>query len=195
MQFQFHECRRSCFHHPPAPSESPACTTGSLHLIGSTAFRPIAQAAASAYVKKCPGVTITVTGGDSDYGLTQVRDAVASGSSSAGSMIAMYDGLPSDTTGLSPYPMAVIIFSVVAHTVSSRPGTSPLLSCKKIFVKPGEEGKVAVGRRAASGTRRAFIADALGVNPGTPDKGNCPPPTGSAVSFTSCTDVISAKFM
>ena len=173
---------------PPAPRESPVCAAGSLHLIGSTAFRPIAQAAANAYETNCPGVTITVTGGDSDYGLTQVRDAVASGSSSAGSMIAMYDGLPSDTAGLSPYPMAVIIFSVVAHTGLFPAGNITTAELQKIFVKPGEQGKVAVGRRAGSGTRRAFIADALGVNPGAPDKGNCPPGTGRAVSFTSCTE-------
>jgi ABC-type phosphate transport system substrate-binding protein len=64
---------------------------------------------------------------------------------------------------------------------------------RQIFVKPGEKGKVAVGRRAGSGTRRAFVTDVLGLNPAsadvTPDKGNCPkPPTGRPVSFTSCTE-------
>jgi len=172
----------------PTAVESPACATGSLHLIGSTAFRPIAQAAADTYMHDCPGATITVTGGDSDYGLTQVADAVASHSSSAGSMIAMYDGLPSDTAGLSPYPMGVLILSVVAHTDLFPAGSITTAELRKIFVKPGERGKVAVGRRAGSGTRRAFITDALDFNPGEPDKGNCPPPTGSKVSFTSCTE-------
>jgi phosphate transport system substrate-binding protein len=172
----------------PAPSESPACSTGPLHLIGSTAFMPIAQEAANAYMRDCPGAVITVTGGDSDYGLTQVRDAVASGSSSAGSMIAMYDGLPSGTAGLSPYPMGVLIESVVAHTGLFPSGNVTTAELRKIFVKPGERGKVAVGRRAGSGTRRAFIMNVLGINPGPPDKGNCPPPTGSSVSFTSCTE-------
>jgi phosphate transport system substrate-binding protein len=174
---------------PPAPSESPACATGSLQLIGSTAFRPIAQAAAAAYMNNCPGVTITVTGGDSDYGLTQVRDAVQAHSPSAGSMIAMYDGLPSDTKGLSPYPMGVLILSVVAHTGLFPSGNITTAELQKIFIKPGEQGKVAVGRRAGSGTRRAFINDVLGRNPGAPDKGSCPPPAGhSFSSFTSCTE-------
>jgi phosphate transport system substrate-binding protein len=173
---------------PPTLSESPACTTGTLHLIGSTAFGPIAQAAAAAYMSNCRGSAITVTGGDSDYGLTQVRDAVQSNSPSAGSMIAMYDGLPSDTTGLSPYPMGVLILSVVAHTGLFPAGSISTAELQKIFIKPGEQGKVAVGRRAGSGTRRAFIDDVLGRNPGPPDKGNCPPPTGRSFSFTSCTE-------
>ena len=101
---------------PTVSSGASLCAAGSLHILGSTAFMPIAQDAAAAYMRTCPGATITITGGDSDYGLTQVRDAVQSGSSSAGSMIAMYDGLPSGTTGLSPYPMGVLILSVVAHT-------------------------------------------------------------------------------
>lgn len=172
----------------PTPSESPVCAAGPLHLIGSTAFMPVAQDAAKAYMNDCPGAVITVTGGDSDYGLTQVRDAVASGSSSAGSMIAMYDGLPSGTAGLSPYPMGVLIESVVAHTGLFPSGNVTTADLRKIFVKPGERGKVAVGRRAGSGTRRAFIMDVLGINPGEPDKGNCPPPTGSPASFTSCTE-------
>ena len=177
---------------PPAASASPVCATGPLHLIGSTAFMPIAQDAASAYMRDCPGAAITVTGGDSDYGLTQVRNAVASGSSLAGSMIAMYDGLPSDTTGLNPYPMGVLILSVVAHTGLFPSGNITTAELRQIFVKPGEKGKVAVGRRAGSGTRRAFIMNVLGLNPAapdlTPDKGNCPKPTGRAVSFTSCTE-------
>lgn len=172
----------------PAPSGSPACATGSLRLIGSTAFKPIAQQAADAYMNDCPGVTITVVGGDSDYGLTQVRDAVASRSPSAGSMIAMYDGLPSDTAGLNPYPMGVLIETVIAHADLLPAGNITAAELRKIFVKPGERGKVAVGRRAGSGTRRAFDTTILGFNPGAPDKGNCPAPTGNKVSFTSCTE-------
>jgi phosphate transport system substrate-binding protein len=173
---------------PPVPSESPACATGSLHIIGSTAFMPIAKGAADAYMRNCPGATITVTGGDSDYGLTQVQDAAESGSPSAGSMIAMYDGLPSGTAGLSPYPIGVLILSVVAHTGLFPAGNITTAELRKIFVKPGEQDRVGVGRRAGSGTRRAFIMKVLSLNPGAPDKGNCPPPTGSALSFTSCTE-------
>lgn len=95
----------------------PACAKGSLRLVGSTAFLPIAQAAAEAYMHDCTGATIVVQGGDSAYGLSQVEGTVASGSSAAGSTIGMYDGSPSasETAGLKPYPMGLLIYSVVAH--------------------------------------------------------------------------------
>jgi phosphate transport system substrate-binding protein len=173
---------------PPLPSESPACGAGSLQLIGSTAFAPIAQAAANAYMQQCASAKITVTGGDSDYGLTQVQNAVATRSPSAGSMIAMYDGLSSDTTGLSPYPMGVLIFSVVAHAGLFPARNLTASELRKIFAKPGEQGIVAVGRRAGSGSRKAFVANVLGGKGVPPDKGNCPVPTGNRFSFTSCTE-------
>ena len=182
---------------PPVSSNSTACATGSLHVLGSTAFMPIARDAADAYMRDCPGATINITGGDSAFGVSQVRHAVASDSSSAGSMIAMYDGFPSAsyTAGLRPYPMGVLIFSVVAHT-----GLFPAMNItadelRKIFIKPGEQGKVAVGRRAGSGSREAFNTHVLGLNPGRPDKGNCPKPTGRIVSFTSCTEDSTANLL
>jgi phosphate transport system substrate-binding protein len=122
--------------------------------------------------------------------LTAVRDAVAAGSSSSESMIAMYDGLPSATAtaGLKPYPVGALIFSVVAHT-GLFPGSNITTSeLRKLFTKPGERSAVAVGRRAGSGSRETFITNVLGQNPGPPDKANCPPPAGAAVSFTSCTE-------
>jgi len=153
----------------PLPSESPVCATGSLTLIGSSAFMPIAQDVADTYMYDCPGATIRVSDGGDAYGLTEVRDAVASGSSSAGSMIAMYDGLPSatDTAGLSPYPVGVLIFSVVAHTGLIPASNITTDELRKIFVKPGEQGKVAVGLPAGSGSRQAFITNVLGRNPGS----------------------------
>jgi phosphate transport system substrate-binding protein len=182
---------------PPVPATSPVCGTGSLQIVGSTAFMPIAQDVADAYMSDCPGATIKVSDGDSAYGLTKVRDAVASGSSSAGSMIAMYDGLPSatETAGLSPYPVGVLIFSVVAHTGLIAASNITTDELRKIYVKPGVKGEVAVGRRAGSGSRKTFIANVLGLNPGPPDKGNCPVPTGSKFSFTSCTEDSTADLL
>lgn len=182
---------------PPTASASPACATGSVQLVGSSAFLPIARDAADAYMHDCPGTTISVSDGDSAYGLSRVRDAVASGSASAGSMIAMYDGLPSATAtaGLSPYPMGVLIFSVVAHTGLFPAGNITAAELRRIFVRPGEQGKVAVGRRAGSGSRETFITNVLDLNPGPPDKGNCPVPTGSTFSFTSCTEDSTADLL
>lgn len=181
----------------PDSSAAVSCAAGALELVGSSAFLPIAQDAAAAYMHDCPGATITVSGGDSAYGLTKVGDAVKSGSSSAGSMIAMYDGLPSAaaTAGLRPYPMGVLIFSVVAHNGLIPAADISTAQLRKIFVKPGEQGKVAVGRRAGSGSRQAFDTNVLGFNPGPPDKGNCPVPTGAAFSFTSCTEDSTADLL
>ena len=174
-----------------------ACGTGSLQLIGSTAFMPIAQDVADAYMHDCPGATIAVTGGDSAYGVTTVRDAVKKRNASAGSMIAMYDGIPlaSYTTGLRPYPVGALIYSVVAHGGLFPASSITTGTLRGIFVRPGEQGVVAVGRRSGSGTRLTFDTKVLARNPGTPAKGNCPPPARSAFSFTSCTEDSTADLL
>ena len=169
------------------PTTSPvttACATGSLQLIGSTAFMPIAQAAAEEYRHECTGAHIGITGGDSDYGLTQVLDAVHNDSKQAGSMIAMYDGLPSATytAGLRRDAIGVLIFSVVAHA-GLFPGNITTDELRNIYVKHGEPGVIAVGRRAGSGSRKAFIEKVLKEDPGPPDPDSCPPPNG----HISCT--------
>jgi len=182
-----------------SPDESPVCATGPLQLVGSTAFMMIAQEAAGAYMQDCSGAIITVKGGDSAYGLTQVQTAVNSRSSSAGSMIAMYDGISAGTVRLKSYPMGYVIFSVVAYT-GLFPGSDIATDqLRTIFVKPGEPGVVAVGRRGGSGSREAFIIRVLSLNPAapdvTPDKGSCPHPTGNAVSLTSCTEDSTADML
>ncbi|HXT94500.1 MAG TPA: serine/threonine-protein kinase [Trebonia sp.] len=178
-----------------AASGPPVCAKGSLHLVGSSAFLPIAKVAAEAYMHDCQGATISVTDGDSAYGLTAVRDAVASGVTSAGSMIAMYDGSPgaSDTAGLKQYPMGVLIYSVVAHSGLFHDSNVTSADLGKIFVPPGEPGKVAVGRLGGSGSRQAF-KKVLGQDPGQPS-GNCPAPTGHAVAFTGCTEGSTANVL
>ncbi len=180
-----------------APSKSPVCATGSLDVAGSSAFMPIALDAAVVYMHDCPGAKITVTDGDSAYGLTKVHTAVTSGSPSAGSTIGMYDGLPSasETTELTAYPIGVLIYSIVAHTGLFPAGNITTQELRKIYTKPGENGILAVGRRAGSGTRLTFITTVLGFNPGPPDRGNCPPPAGHLFSFTSCTEGSTADLL
>jgi phosphate transport system substrate-binding protein len=48
------------------------CQTGTITTAGSTALQPLIDAAAKQYVKACPGANITVNGGGSGTGLTQV---------------------------------------------------------------------------------------------------------------------------
>lgn len=178
-----------------AASGPPVCAKGSLDLVGSSAFLPIAKAAAEAYVHDCPGAAINVTGGDSAYGLTQVRGKVAAGAAAAGSTIAMYDGSPAaaDTAGLKQYPMGVLIYSVVAHSGLFPGSNVTSADLSKLFVPPGVPGKVAVGRLGGSGSRLAFTK-VLGQALGQPS-GNCPDPTGHAVSFTGCTEGSTANVL
>jgi hypothetical protein len=114
-------------------------------------------------------------------------------------MIAMYDGLSTDAGSLIPHPMGFVIFSVVAHTGLFPASGLATVELQKIFVKPGKQGVVAVGRRAGSGTRLTFIKKVLGLDPGmadlTPDMGNCPPPTEGTTSFTSCTEDSTAHLL
>jgi phosphate transport system substrate-binding protein len=176
-----------------SPTATTACATGPLTLIGSTAFMPIAQAAAADYMHKCSGAQITVEDGDSAYGLTQVYNAVHANSQQAGSMIAMYDGLPSPSAaaGLAPDPIGALVFSVVAHA-GLFPGSNITSDeLRTIFVRHGDPNVIAVGRRGGSGSRQAFIEKVLMQDPGSPDQYGCPPPAG----HTSCTAASTADVL
>jgi ABC-type phosphate transport system substrate-binding protein len=98
------------------------CARGTLHLSGSTAFRPVLERAAAQYVKTCTGARIPLT--DTSFkGSVPGLDALASAGDKAapgegqglGDRIAFSDGPKSDgRPQLLPRPVALSLFTLVA---------------------------------------------------------------------------------
>jgi ABC-type phosphate transport system substrate-binding protein len=175
------------------------CASGSIELLGSSTFGPLVKTAASIYKQQCSHADIKViygnvggNGVDSAYAAATVNAAVRSNPAQAGSMIAMFNGQTSSAPFLTPDPLGVLIFSVVAHT-GLYPGSDISSSeLKRLFLQGGEQGKVAVGRQAGTGTRITLLGFLQRQGPGPQASGNsCPPPAGSAV----CTEYSNAELL
>jgi phosphate transport system substrate-binding protein len=166
------------------------CDSGSLQLVGSTTFAAIAQAA-DAYRLECPDATISISSDTDDaYGLTELNEAVQTNSGQAGSTIAMYNGLSTIgyVAGLVPYPVGVLVYSIVAHS-GTFPGNNVTTGrLRGLFAGSGEPGYVAVGRLPGSASRSSLFTKVLGQVPGNPVPVSCPAPIGARVSVTSCTE-------
>jgi ABC-type phosphate transport system substrate-binding protein len=176
---------------PAAAPEKIGCASGSITLIGS-AFGPIAGRAASIYMSKCKHAIINLEYGhgiSSAYGVAQVEKAVSTHSPQAGSTIAMYDGVTTLAAGLTPDPVGVLIYSVVAHTGAAPGSNISITELKQLYTRPGGvPGKVGVGLQGGSGTRQALLRLWGEQEPGPVIPGNCPAPSEHAVSYPRCTE-------
>jgi len=89
-----------------------ACATGTITASGSTALQPLVQKAAEAYQAKCSGATITVSGGGSSTGLSNV----ASGGSDIGdSDVPVSNAKAVDPSTVTDHQVAIVVFSVIVN--------------------------------------------------------------------------------
>jgi phosphate transport system substrate-binding protein len=88
------------------------CLTGSITASGSTALQPLVQKAAELYQAKCSGATITVSGGGSSTGLSNV----ASGASDIGdSDVPVSNAKAVDPTTVKDHQVAIAVFAVITN--------------------------------------------------------------------------------
>jgi ABC-type phosphate transport system substrate-binding protein len=175
-----------------AAAPAVACAAGSIELIGSSTFGPVVAAVAGIYKRQCHAAGISVVYGnvggkgiDSAFAAATVNAAVQKNPARAGSMIAMFNGETSSAPFLTPDPLGVLIFAVVAHT-GLYPGSDISSSeLKRLFLQGGEPGKISVGRQAGTGTRITLLGFLHSQTPGPQVSANsCPPPARSA----ACTE-------
>ncbi|HEX3604339.1 MAG TPA: substrate-binding domain-containing protein [Candidatus Dormibacteraeota bacterium] len=150
------------------PTAFAGCVGGSATASGSTALQPLAQKASQDYHAQCAGATITVSGGGSSAGLSNVN----SGTSDIGDSDVPATAAPGvNQANLQDHQVAIVVFAVVANNAS---GVSNLSTqqVQDIF-----SGKVtnwsAVGgknqaitlieRKPGSGTRFTFDKCVMGA--------------------------------
>ncbi len=141
------------------------CVSGTLVVSGSTALQPLVTKVAKDYDTKCTSATITVNGGGSGAGRTQVE---------AGSVGIGNSDVPASATqaDLVDHQVAVVIFGVL---VNNDAGVTNLTTAQLQGIYAGTTtnwkdvgGKdlpiVVVSRPSGSGTRATFAQYVLGKN-------------------------------
>jgi phosphate transport system substrate-binding protein len=138
-----------------------ACQTGSITASGSTALQPLVAKAATLYQAKCPGATITVSGGGSSTGLSNV----ASGVSDIGdSDVPVTNAKTIDASTVKDHQVAIVVFAVIVNPSTGVTGLSSS-QVKDIFtgkvtnwkdVGGGNVPITLIERKPGSGTRLSF---------------------------------------
>jgi len=154
----------------PAASGTPtasACATGTITASGSTALQPLVAKAATLYQAKCPGATITVSGGGSSVGLSNV----ASGVSDIGdSDVPVTNAKSIDPTTVKDHRVAIVVFAVIVNPATGVTGLSSS-QVSDIFTGKVTNWKDVGGkdvpvtlieRKPGSGTRLSFDKIMLG---------------------------------
>ncbi|MGI6756184.1 MAG: phosphate ABC transporter substrate-binding protein PstS family protein [Atopobiaceae bacterium] len=152
-------------------SASSEALSGSITAVGSTALQPLVEAAAEQYMNDNPGVQITVQGGGSGQGITQI----AQGSVQIGnSDVFAEDKLdnPADASKLKDNQVAVVGMGPIVHKDVAVDNIT-LDQLKGIFTGTitnwnevgGQDLEITVINRASgSGTRATFEGAVLGAD-------------------------------
>lgn len=171
-------------------SSSKEALSGKIIAGGSTALQPLVQQASTEFMAKNPNVQVTVQGGGSGVGLTQV----AAGSFQIGSSdIFAEENSGIDASAISDNTVAVVAFAPI---VNSKVGVKNLTSqqLQDVFTGKvtnwkqvgGPDQKITViGRTAGSGTRVNF--DKLVLGGATEVNGPTQDASGSVVAMVGQT--------
>jgi phosphate transport system substrate-binding protein len=146
---------------PSSTAGTSTCQTGTITASGSTALQPLVSKAAEQYQAKCPGATITVSGGGSSVGLSNV----AAGVSDIGdSDVPVSNAKSIDPSTVTDHQVAVVVFAVI---VNPQAGVTALTTAQVQDIFSGTVtnwkdvgGKdipiTLIERKTGSGTRLSF---------------------------------------
>jgi phosphate transport system substrate-binding protein len=151
----------------PTGTPTPApCVAGSITASGSTALQPLVKKAADLYQAKCAGATITVSGGGSSTGLSNV----ASGVSDIGdSDVPVSNAKSVDPTTVKDNQVAVAVFAIIANPGAGVTGVTTA-QAQGIFAGTITNWSAVGGknvpitlieRKPGSGTRLSFDKDIM----------------------------------
>lgn len=137
--------------------------SGSITAVGSTALQPLVEAASEKFMEKNPKVTITVQGGGSGQGITQIaQGAVQIGNSDVFAESKLEN--PSDASKLKDNKVCIVGMGPVAHKEVGVEGVT-MEQLQKIFtgqitnwseVGGANQEIVVINRASGSGTRATF---------------------------------------
>lgn len=152
-----------------ASSSASAELSGSITAVGATALQPLCEAAAELFMEENPGVQVTVQGGGSGTGITQiVQGAVQIGNSDVFAEEKVENA--SDVEKITDNRVCIVGMGPVVNPDVQLDDIS-LADLARIFkgevtnwseVGGNDEAIVVINRQAGSGTRAVFEAAVLG---------------------------------
>jgi len=166
---------------PAAPADaSMDCASGTVDVVGSSAFMPIMDQIRAGYAARCRGATINTRAMGSIDGVNELNKP----ETKRDSMAALSDGQPTSqaTAGLVPQPVAVLMYGVI---VNNSAGVDQLTrqQLKDIYagryrdwnqLRPGPSLPInIVSRGSESGSRQIFESQVLGGSEGELSSNSC----------------------